>query len=68
MVKLKENKEMISFMVKIFLYECIKIFLYDFKCMVFLIKNYIKMNVNLYYENKLLWINKVEELNKSMGL
>lgn len=36
--------------------------------MVFLIKNYIKMNVNLYYENKLLWINKVEELNKSMGL
>lgn len=36
--------------------------------MVFLIKNYIKMNVNLYYENKLLWINKVEEWNKSMGL
>lgn len=36
--------------------------------MVFLIKNFIKMNVNLYYENKLLWINKVEELNKSMRL
>lgn len=36
--------------------------------MVFLIKNYKKMNVNLYYENKLLWINKVEELNKSMRL
>lgn len=68
MVKLKENKEMTSPTVKILPYECIKTFLHDFKCMAFSTKNYTKMNVNSYYENKPLWINKAEELNKSMGL
>lgn len=67
-VTLKENKEMTSPIVKILPYKCIKTFLHDFKCMVFSTKNYTVINVNSCYENKPLRMNKVEEINKSMGL